>query len=181
MVYDGVIMMKKRVIFAMLLCCCLLLGSCTSNSFRTKFFMRDDRAIINSYFDAFIAGVNNRDAQAIHALFVSLPSDSSSSLSEQIEAAFSYLPTPLTNTTSGTGCSSSSHFSPKIQRTEIEEIYTVECNDQRFFAAMKICSEDSSNSEEVGIISIYFINSQDYHEDVRYRGDGKWTPGINLQ
>ncbi len=142
--------------------------------------MRDDKAIINSYFEAFIAGVNEHDTQAIRALFASLPSDSSSSLSEQIDATFSYFPGALTITETANGSRSLSSVTRGVRRTDIDALFTVESDGQVFYAAMKICSEDSTNSEEVGIISIYFIDSQDYHEEVCYRGDGKWTPGINL-
>lgn len=172
--------MKKMIIYLFLLCCAFLFSACTSNSYRTTFFSQDERMIIRPYFEAFISGVNNQDEHAVRSLFAA-PINSDSALAEQIEATFSYLPTPLSIMTSATGCHSSSIYSDEIQRTEIDEIFTVECNNQVFYVAMKICSEDSSNSDATGIISIYFINSQDYHGDVYYRGDGKWTPGINLQ
>lgn len=172
--------MKKMMMFAVLLCCILVCGACTSNSYRSSFFTRDERRIIRPYFEAFIAGVNDHNEEAIRSLFAA-PLKGDSAFNEQIEAAFSYFPTPLNIITSPTGCSSSSHFSSEIRYTEIEDIFTVESNGQTYYAAMKICSEDSTNSDNVGIMSIYFINAQDYHGDVYYHGDGKWTPGINLQ
>jgi len=172
--------MKKMLLCIMLVGCCFLFGACTSNSFRTAFFMQRDEDFINPYFERFITGVNNRDAQMLHSLFAVSISDDASSLMEQIESSFSYFPESLLITTGARGIHASSSMNEN-RCTTIDAIFTVEANGQMFYAAMKICSEDTANSDNVGIMSIYFINAEDYHSDVNYRGDGKWTPGINLQ
>ena len=172
--------MKKMMLCIILVGCCFLLGACKSNSFRTAFFMQNEEEIINPYFEKFINGVNNRDTQMIHSLFAASISDNASSLMEQIESSFSYFPESLSMTTSACGIHTSSTMN-KNRCTKIDAIFTVEANGQVFYAAMKICSEDTANSDNVGLVSIYFINAADYNGDGSYRGDGKWTPGINLQ
>ena len=172
--------MKKMMLCIILVGCCFLLGACKSNSFRTAFFMQNDEDIINPYFEKFITSVNNRDAQMLHSLFAVSISDNASSLMEQIESSFSYFPKTLSITTSARGIHTSSAMNEN-RCTKIDAIFTVEANGQIFYAAMKICSEDTASSDNIGIISIYFINAEDYHSDVNYRGDGIWTPGINLQ
>lgn len=142
--------------------------------------MQNDKDIINPYFEKFVTGVNNHDAQMLCSLFAVSVSSNTSSLMEQIESSFSYFPESLLITTSARGVHSSSVMNG-TRCTEIDARFTVEANGQVFYAAMKICSEDTANSENIGIVSIYFINAEDYHGDVYYRGDGKWTPGINLQ
>ena len=172
--------MKKMMFCIILVGCCFLLGACKSNSFRTAFFMQNDEDIINPYFEKFITGVNNRDAKMLHSLFAVSISDDTSSLMEQIESSFSYFPESLLITTSACGIHTSSSMNEN-RCTKIDARFAVEANGQTFYAAMKICSEDTANSDNVGIMSIYFINAEDYHSDANYLGDGKWTPGINLQ
>lgn len=173
--------MKKMMLCIILVGSCFLLGACKFHSFRTDFFMQNDEDIINPYFEKFITGVNNRDAQTLHSLFAVSISDNTDSLMEQIESAFSYFPDSLLITANARGIHTSSAMNENRRTEEIDAIFTVEANGQIFYAAMKICSEDTANNDHIGILSIYFINADDYHGDINYRGDGKWTPGINLQ
>ncbi len=172
--------MRKMALLALLVSCCTILGGCTSNSFRRTFFMQDEKGIIDPYFHNFISAINHHDAPAILALFAPSISANNDLLTEQIESTFSYFPDDLMVTSGATAVQSSYDISAN-RHGEIDAIFIVEADGQVFYAAMKICSEDSAESENIGIVSIYFINSQNYHSDVYYRGDGQWTPGINLQ
>ena len=49
-----------------------------------------------------------------------------------------------------------------------------------YHIAIYQCIRDDSNENNVGIISIYIIDSKYYNEPYVYRGDGNWTPGINI-
>lgn len=58
------------------------------------------------------------------------------------------------------------------------DVKTTEC-DYRF--AIKRVTQDSSNSNNLGIHSIYIIkSSEDKYQDYAYWGDGKYTSGINI-
>ena len=45
---------------------------------------------------------------------------------------------------------------------------------------MKECTKDDFDQDNIGLLSIYIIKSEDWKEDCVYRGDGKWTPGIHI-
>ena len=51
---------------------------------------------------------------------------------------------------------------------------------QKYYIAIRECTKDDFDNNNVGVISIYIIKSEDWDEDYIYRGDGKWTPGINI-
>lgn len=62
--------------------------------------------------------------------------------------------------------------------TEVQYIYDINTSEQKYYIAIKQCTEDTFGSDNVGIISIYIINAANWNDFSLYRGDGKWTPGI---
>ena len=58
--------------------------------------------------------------------------------------------------------------------------FYLETSAQKYYIAIRECTKDDFDNNNVGVISIYIIKSDDWDEDYIYRGDGKWTPGINI-
>ena len=62
----------------------------------------------------------------------------------------------------------------------IQSAFTCETDLHKYYVAMKECTKDDFDQDNIGLLSIYIIKSEDWKEDGTYGGDGKWTPGINI-
>ena len=62
----------------------------------------------------------------------------------------------------------------------IQSAFYLETSARKYYIAIRECTKDDFDNNNVGVISIYIIKSEDWDEDYIYRGDGKWTPGINI-
>ena len=66
-------------------------------------------------------------------------------------------------------------------RKEIQYSVTVETTAGKFHIAILECVTDDFDEENVGVTSIYIIKAENWQNDHVYRGDGNWTPGINIE
>ena len=62
----------------------------------------------------------------------------------------------------------------------IQPVFDIETSEQKYHVAMKECTIDEFNSDNVGVMSIYIIKDEDWKEDYIYLGHGKWELGINI-
>ena len=50
----------------------------------------------------------------------------------------------------------------------------------KYYVAIKECTVDESDEANIGILSVYIIEAENWVEDYVYRGDGEWIPGIHI-
>ena len=79
------------------------------------------------------------------------------------------------------GISSYEEFEYGKIRKEIQYSVTVETTAGKYHIAILECVTDDFDEENVGVTSIYIINAENWQNDYVYRGDGNWTPGINIE
>ena len=77
--------------------------------------------------------------------------------------------------------SSYEEFEYGKMRKEIQHSVTIETTLGRYHIAILECVIDDFDEENVGVTSIYIINAENWQNDYVYRGDGNWTPGINIE
>ncbi len=65
------------------------------------------------------------------------------------------------------------------RRKEIQSAFSINTTENTYYIAIKECIKNEFDND-IGIISIYIIESNNWTEDYVYRGDGKWTQGINI-
>lgn len=65
-------------------------------------------------------------------------------------------------------------------RKEIQSAFCISTTENTYYIAIKECVKDEIDDNNIGIVSIYIIESNNWKEDYVYRGDGKWLPGINI-
>ena len=59
--------------------------------------------------------------------------------------------------------------------------YDIETTQDKYRLAMEIIMTDTTDAGNVGIRSLYIIRFEDdTDQDCAYRGDGAYTPGINI-
>ena len=66
------------------------------------------------------------------------------------------------------------------KRKEIQSAFCINTTESSYYIAIKECVKDEFDDNNIGIMSIYIIESSNWTEDYVYRGDGKWNPGINI-
>ena len=66
------------------------------------------------------------------------------------------------------------------KRKEIQSSFCISTTESTYYIAIKECVKDEFDDNNIGIVSIYIIESNNWTKDYVYRGDGKWIPGINI-
>ena len=64
------------------------------------------------------------------------------------------------------------------KRKEIQSAFCINTTESTYFIAIKECIKDGFDDNNIGLLSIYIIESANWTEDYVYRGDGKWVQGI---
>lgn len=133
---------------------------------------------VSYYFDKLQKGlVEERDTDLIEDLFAINAIQQKEDFNEELNALLSYVRGDYVwnnmHTPSG--------FYEENKTTYIIE-YDVETTAKVYCIAIKWCTEDKENENNVGIWSLYIneYEGDDYFEDHTYVGDGLWTDGINI-
>ena len=141
----------------------------------------ESRAVVT--LEVIVHAVNDNDAEALAYLFsynvLTEKSDLLDTSQDFIEFVGGKIITysePADN-----GISSYEEFEYGKIRKEIQYSVTVETTAGKYHIAILECVTDDFDDENVGVISIYMIKAENWQKDVVYRGDGNWTPGINIE
>ena len=141
----------------------------------------ESRAVVT--LEVIVHAIKDNDAEALAYLFsynllAENPDllDSSKEFIEFVSGEIITYSDPADN-----GISSSEEFEYGKIRKEIQYSVTVETTAGKYHIAILECVTDDFDQENVGVISIYIINAENWQNDCIYRGDGNWTPGINIE
>ena len=159
-------MMKELIAMFMTLCCSLVLSSCNIPSARRRFFTYPMKEILNDTFSEFIHHLNQHDAQPL--------------LLDEVDAMIAHFPDPVTITEAASGIGQSSSTTNGENRTKGIGNFSIESNGVRYYVFLSICTEDSANKEEVGIIELSIISVDNYHDSTLFGGDPERKKGINI-
>lgn len=66
------------------------------------------------------------------------------------------------------------------KRKEIQSAFCINTTESTYYIAIKECIKNGFDDNNIGLLSIYIIESANWTEDYVYRGDGKWVQGINI-
>lgn len=81
---------------------------------------------------------------------------------------------------SDSGIGTDSHVSEGKKRKEIQSSFCINTTENTYYVAIKECTVDESDEANIGILSVYIIEAENWVEDYVYRGDGEWVPGIHI-
>ena len=132
--------------------------------------MTDDRAIANKQFEDLIDAAKMQDADALKALF-------SQNVLNEVEnfegEMVSY------NDWAGPGVTAKNDADGYWK--QYYSTYDLETTQDKYRLAMEIITVDTVDADNVGIRSLYIIRFEDdTDQNCAYRGDGAYTPGINI-
>ena len=174
--------MKKIVL--LLLAVTLLFTSCSYGGSRVRrdFFTSDDRGIANERFEQVIEAIQNQDSDALKSLFSENALNLAKDMDEAIYELFGYYQGELLSYNDWSALNVDySKERDGSRRKRLYSTYDVETSQGSYRFAMEFIPEDTADTGNVGIRSLYVIKLEDDTDpSIAYRGDGKYTPGINI-
>jgi hypothetical protein len=99
---------------------------------------------------------------------------------DEVDAMIAHFPDPVTITEAASGIGQSSSTTNGENRTKGIGNFSIESNGVRYYVFLSICTEDSANKEEVGIIELSIISVDNYHDSTLFGGDPERKKGINI-
>ena len=174
--------MNMKKIYPLLIALMLFLTSCSLGGVNMGIFNENNESIANNTFEQIVNAIKNQDKTMLEALFsekvrnevINFDVDATDFLNFIQEEIISFDDA----TKAGIGIDGDIEHGKK--RKEIQSSFCVETSEQKYYIAIRECTEDTFDRDNVGVKSIYIINANDWKEDYVYRGDGKWTLGINI-
>ena len=168
--------MKK--ICLLLIVLVLFLTSCGN----MEILNQDDSMIANNTFERIINQIKTQDSRGLKSLFSQTVQDTTSNLEENCVDLIQFMQGDIVSISDADDSGVGTDY--KIETGKISKIiqsaFTCETDLHKYYVAMKKCTKDGFDQDNIGLLSIYIIKSEDWKEDCVYRGDGKWTPGIHI-
>lgn len=172
--------MKKAAIFCLtailLLACAFSMAGC---AFFDDLFAPSDDEDADNKLNSFVECLQNEDGDGIKALFAQNKIASLSDFDESMEELFLYYDGEFVSVTRhSTGVEDDKDSG--IKRKWYNMSYDVTTSAAIY--RMAWCAKDTGDSGNVGIESFYILKADDdpNYPQYTYRGDGAWTPGINI-
>lgn len=171
--------MKK--IFVMLSIFVLLLTSCSLGGPQMNCTTKTDRQIANNTLEQLLDAIQKQDKDIIKYLFSRKVNEEVGELDNDIIDLLNFFQGEIISFDDWAGIGTDSLKEHGKIRTELQSSYSVKTSSREYYIAIKECTVDTFNLNNVGIMSIYIIYAEEWNEAFAYRGDGKWAPGINIE
>ena len=155
-----------------------LLGGCT---FFDDLFAPSDNEDADNKLQAFVECLSNDDREEIKSLFAQNKIAEISNFDESIEELLLYYDGEYISVERhSTGVEEDKDSD--IERKWYNMSYDVTTDAAIYRMAFYWCAKDTGDKGNVGIESFYIIKAMDdpRYPQYTYRGDGAWTPGINI-
>lgn len=176
--------MKK--VLSLLIISIFLLTSCTlgDSDMIKDIFAMDDQKVANKEFEMIIYAIENQDKFTLKSLFSDNALEDAQNLNEIIDELFDYYQGKMLSyydwggprVYGGMNDDGTERYWKKMNAT-----YDVETSRDKYRFAMEFIPIDTSDAANVGIRSLYVIKLKDDTDPkFAYRGDRKYTPGINI-
>lgn len=161
----------------------LLLTSCGFDGVHTNILEEDDNTIADKTFCEIISAINLQDASKIRILFSQSIQNELDDLQEKSIDFLEFIQGNIISfsaaSESGVGADYKNEKGKK--QKEMQSSFCLTTTEGKYYIAIKECTTDEHDSRNVGLISIYIIESENWNQDFIYRGDGQWIRGINIE
>jgi len=160
----------------------ILIFSFTSCSFTNIFnrFVDNDEQIANKKFEQIFEAINNKDIDALRGMFSKTTLNETDNIDEDINSLYDFIEGNVVtwNRIAGPTTFDTFDYGEKIK--DMQTSYEIETSEGKYSFAIQDFIVDTANPDNVGIYSMYIINTKDIDEQFAYWGDGEWTIGINI-
>ncbi|MBR2311032.1 MAG: DUF5104 domain-containing protein [Oscillospiraceae bacterium] len=172
--------MKKVLLAIMLIILMTNFIACSRKGDNMGALGDDYVKVADRTFSEIISAVKSNDAAKIADLFA--PSvKSETKLSTAATSLIDFVRGDIVSFSSASeaGVGTDTNKDSKKIKKEINAAFSVHTTESTYYIAVKECTKDDFSCD-VGLLSIYIIEANNWTEDYIYRGDGKWTPGIHI-
>ena len=176
----------KKSIVSLLLMISLLITSCSLEGFtmRKEFFSNNDRKIASESFEKIIVAIEEQDKDTLESLFSEKALNNAESIDESIEELFQfYQGEMLSYNISSLGRFGGRNVDGRgYILTELQSTINVETDKKKYHFAIQEFTEDTEFPENVGIYSIYVVETDVLDEPTAnwWMEDGVWIPGVAI-
>lgn len=173
--------MKKFLLSIMLLVLMIMLTACFQKRSNKGVFGENNEKIADNTFKELISAVQLKDASEIVNLF-SNTTKSKIDLTLSAASLVDYVQGDIVSLSSAVEAGVGADLKTENGKTkkEIQSSFCINTTEATYYIAIKECVKDEINHDNIGLLSMYIIESTNWAEDYVYRGDGKWTLGINI-
>ena len=186
--------MKERtkvflVIFA-LSCVCLTVRVMTDGVWYAKFIalqrivtQKTDEDIANERMKEFLDLCKKQDKNGLKKLFAADALAAETDMDAELDTLFSFFQGKVLSYELDDGfvANVSTEFHDREFKQIFRASFEIETDQKSYRVAICDQVHDTKNPENKGIYSLYIIKTEDADERFTYWGDGKWTPGINIE
>lgn len=172
-------MLKKTIIlFVISLIFTLAFSACSSESGLGT----SDREIADKKFDEVIDAIKNGDKDRLSSLFSKNAINGAENFDESVDELLDYVQGDIESYSDWSGALTVDRSSEEDEVVEIiEASYEVKTSEGDYRFAIVFFTSNTTEQNDVGIWSLYVIRkTEDTNPSYAYWGDGKNTPGINV-
>ena len=173
--------MKKMLLLIMLFILTLTLISCSDVGNGMLFLEEDNDKSADETFNEIMSAVKSKDDAKIADMF-SNAIKSNDDLSRSALRFVGFIQGDIISfsTASESGVGEDTKLEDGKRRKEIQSSFCVNTTECTYYVAIKECIVDEFDDNNIGVLSLYIIESNNWTEEYVYRGGGKWIPGINI-
>lgn len=172
--------MKKMLPSILLLVLIVTFTSCSNGVINMGIWVDNDEKNADKTFNEIISAVRSKDASKIVDMFPNVIKNEDN-LSQSALTFVNYIHGEIISFSSAAEAGVGADYRTERGKTrkEIQSSFCINTTESIYYIAIKECIKDEFDNN-VGVISIYIIEANNWTEDYVYRGDGKWTIGINI-
>ena len=140
-----------------------------------------EQDIANAMLDEVLITIKNKDSDGLKSLFAKNAVADLESFDNEIKEFFDYFKGDFISYDDHSAVDSRETINSGESRKTLFSTYDIVTTEESYRVAIKDICEDTFNEDNVGIWSIYIIRLEDdTNPEFAYRGDDKYTPGINF-
>ncbi len=158
-----------------------LFTSCTTQG-DTMFLHESNESIADKTFAKVVGAIQSEDPSAIIQLLSDEVKGTSFSLEEDADRFIEFIEGDMVSFSNAaeSGVGSDENMDRGKTRKDINASFSIETTEKTYYIAIKECVKNDFKRTNVGVLSIYVIEADAWTDEYVYRGDGEWTPGINI-
>lgn len=176
--------MKMKKLLLILLPIVMLLSSCSFGGLgvNKSSFFQDDRTMANDTLEKVLIAIQNKDTATLKSLFSVEAFKDEDDFNTKANDLFEFYQGDFVSYDDWGGAVGGEGLREDGKEWyAIQPTYDVKTSEQEYRIAFKEFTVNEFEPNKVGIWSLYIIKkSDDIDQNCAYRGDGKWTPGINI-
>lgn len=163
---------KKMLLLVVIFIASLLLSSCSLLEEKNYAFLDSDHDFSDKTFAKLIDSLNSKDEATLKSLFAVNVQNSIENFDDSVNQLINFFKGKTLEFDKTDSVGSSGHFDDGKKVIELFTTYNVKSNEQKYYFAIEMTKVNTFDDNN-GILCLYVINANDWHEDHVYHGDNE--------